>query len=313
MECCADMNNRVIVTGANGFIGSWLCKELTENGYHVIAVVRNKHSNISALADLKHIDIVHCNSYAIHKLPRLINEDCEFFVHLAWDGAAGDERGDFEIQLSNVEASCNAVSAAKECNCSRFIHAGSLMEYEAIGYLTQNNAHPGMSYIYKTAKLTADFMAKTIARQCGIEYINTVISNTYGVGEISPRFISACMRSMLKEKVCNLTSGEQLYDFIYISDAVKAIRLVAEKGIPYANYYIGNREQHKLKEFVVKMRDVVNPRAQLNFGAVPFDGIMLDYAELDTGRLEKEFGFIPAVNFESGIRQTLIWLKDIIK
>lgn len=307
------MSKRAIITGANGFIGSWLCKELTENDYQVIAVVRNKHSNISTIENLKNIDIVHCNMYAIHKLPKLVQENCDYFFHFAWDGTAGDERGDFEVQLSNIEATCAAVNTAKECNCKRFIHAGSLMEYEAINYLTQNNSQPGVGYIYKTAKLAADFMAKTLAQQCGIEYVNAVISNTYGIGEISLRFISAFMRVMLKENECNLTSCEQLYDFIYISDAVRAIRLVAEKGLPYTNYYIGNQEQHKLKDYVIKMRDIVNSKVKLNFGVVPFDGIDLDYRTLETQRLYTELNFIPEVSFETGITGTLKWLQGIIK
>ena len=298
-----------IVTGANGFVGGWLCKNLAENGYKVCAVVRDENSNVSILQGIKNIQVVRCNIRSISRLPMLLSDKCNVFFHLAWEGTSGNSRGDYVIQLSNVESTCNCVKVAKECGCTRFVNAGSLMEFEAMEYLKKDGVKPGLSYVYRTAKLAADFMAKTVAANENISYMNVIISNTYGEGEISARFVNSFLRLMLDGSRCDLTTGEQLYDFLYITDAVEAIRLVAERGTPYTNYYIGNRQQKPLRKYVEQMRDIANPSAVLKFGTYPLDDFEIDYESLHPERIYDELNFVQKVSFEEGIKRTIAWLS----
>ena len=136
-----------------------------------------------------------------------------------------------------------------------------------------------------------------------------IISNVYGVGERSTRFINATVKKMLSNETIPLTEGIQQYDFIYVTDAVKAFILVAEKGQNLANYYIGNSKQIPLREFVERMYKVLDSSSELQFGVVPMEAIVLDYNELDTGRLERELGFVPQVPFEEGIKRLSDWIN----
>jgi nucleoside-diphosphate-sugar epimerase len=77
---------RAIVTGAGGFVGQWLCRELARQGYSVIAVVRGENSNVTLLKELNNIDIVSCSLEELPQLPARIPNTAEFFFHLAWGG-----------------------------------------------------------------------------------------------------------------------------------------------------------------------------------------------------------------------------------
>lgn len=71
-------------------------------------------------------------------------------------------------------------------------------------------------------------MAKIVSVNAEIEYINVIISNIYGAGEESERFFNTTLRKMMNHEKIPLTHGEQMYDFIYVSDAVRAIILAGK-------------------------------------------------------------------------------------
>jgi nucleoside-diphosphate-sugar epimerase len=208
-----------------------------------------------------------------------------------------------------VQAACDAVKLAARLGCKRFVNAGSIMEYEAMSYIPQAGATPGMGNIYSTAKLAADFMAKTTAAKEHIEYCNVIISNIYGIGEKSGRFLNSVMRKMLQNESIAMTQGTQLYDFIYVTDAVKAIILAGINGEANTSYYIGNETQRPLREFVLDMKEILQSKSELLFGRVPFTGAMLSYREFDTEGL-KTLGFRPEISFKEGIKKTQEWIKE---
>jgi len=166
--------------------------------------------------------------------------------------------------------------------------------------------------LYCTAKITADYMCKAIASQLDVEYISGIISNIYGVGEISPRLINTSVRKLLLGERPIFSSGIQQYDFIYITDAAKAFLAIGEKGKKNKSYYIGSSRPHSLKEYLIEMRDVVSPGAEIGLGELTFNGVSLTYTEFDIHALENDTGFKPEVSFADGINRTAIWIKKTI-
>jgi UDP-glucose 4-epimerase len=301
---------KAIITGATGFLGSWLVKELADLEIEVIAVVRSGQSDLGTLTQYDNVRIVVCPLAEMTSLPTLIEDkDVDVFYHLAWAGTSGIDRADIKLQLGNVQAACDAVKAAAEIGCSKFVNAGSIMEYEAMQYIPMDGSTPGLGSIYSAAKQAADFMAKILAVSLNQCYVNAIISNIYGVGEKSERFINTTIRKFLNNERPSFTHGEQLYDFIYVSDAARAFYLIGENGKAYTNYYVGNRVPHPLKEFIVRMRDVVDGSIVLNFGEIPFQGALLKYDEFDMPKLSRELGFVPEISFEQGIEKTVEGIK----
>lgn len=300
-----------IVTGANGFIGSALCKELSDTGYEIIAVVKNKTANISSIVHLKNLKIVYSDFAEFKNLAdKITDRDIDILYHLAWIGSAGPLRGYADVQLNNVKYTCDTVKACAAIKCKRFVFASSIMEYE-IKETMATETTPGINTLYCSAKIAADYMARTIAGCLGIDYVRTVISNIYGPGEISPRLINSSLRKMLNNEHCAFSAGDQMYDFVYITDAAKIFVAVGEKGKANKTYYIGSQEPRPLKEFLLIMRDCVDPDIHIGLGEIPFNGVSLTYREFNINAVKEDTGFIPAVSFREGIKNTITWLKEV--
>ena len=292
---------RAIVTGATGFVGKELVQELTDNGIDVVAIVRNNKKIPEAWKNMAKIQLLYGDLHKLEKIDISGIKDVEFFYHLGWFGTSGMERADIDGQLENVKSACEAVRLCEKCGCKTFVNAGSIMEYEVVKLMTSGNYVPGMSNIYSTAKLTADFMARTLANALHLKYINVIISNIYGAGEKSARFLNTTLRKMLKNEPVPLTHGNQIYDFIYITDAVKMICAAGINGNSNESYYIGNSVQKPLKTFIEEMKESVRSESDLHFGAVPLTAPTLGYNEFDTAKVERELRISPSIDFREGI------------
>ena len=302
---------KAIVTGANGFVGSAVCKELSEKGVEVLAIIRHPDEPIDNISKLKGLRIVDCDLADFGKLADIITDrDIDVFYHFAWVGSAGPLRGDADVQMNNVKYTCDTVKACERMRCKRFVFASSIMEYE-IEAVMASEATPGINTLYCSAKVAADYMARTIAGNVGIDYIRAVISNIYGPGELSPRLVNTSLRKLLKGEHCAFSAGEQMYDFIYISDAAKTFYAIGEGGKPNKTYYIGSQQPRPLMEFLLDMKDCVDPDINIGLGEIPFNGVSLTYQEFDINAVKDDTGFIPEVSFSDGINKTIEWLKEI--
>lgn len=300
---------KVVVSGASGFLGKNLIKRLSDDGIFVYALVRDLSHIENEFKNKKNIKIVELQLSDIVFLDKRINDnEIDVFFHFAWEGSSGPLRGNYTIQLENVNNTCQAVEVAKKINCKKFVFAESIMEYE-IQKAINSNKDVSINTLYSTAKLTAKYMAKTIANSIGISYIGALISNIYGEGEKSARLINTTIRNLINKKHCSFSSGEQMYDFIYIDDAVSMLKLIGEKGEKNETYYIGNREPQKLKTFLIKLKDIVDSNALLGFCELPNPNTVLDYNEFDRKILFKRFNFMPQVSFEEGIKRTFESIK----
>lgn len=303
---------KAIVTGANGFLGSALCSELTSKNIEVIAVVKDEKENVENISNNSLIRIVYCDLACISALPEIISDrDVDVLYHLAWIGSAGPLRGDVDIQLKNVQYTCDVVKVCAEIKCFKIVFASSIMEYE-IEALMKTDRIPEINTLYSSAKVAADYMARTVAGKMNIKYIRAVISNIYGPGEMSPRLINSSLRKLLSGEHCAFSLGNQIYDFIYITDAAKAFVAIGEKGVSNRTYYIGSQEPKPLREFLYEMRDQVDKNINIGLGEIDFNGISLKYDEFDVFAVEKDTGFVPKISFTEGVRNTITWLQERI-
>lgn len=300
----------VIVTGASGFIGSTLVRELLKRDVKVVAI---DIVFSDEFLNNKNIACINVSGKSILDLYKEIpNEDYDCFFHLAWIGTSGEKRADYNIQLDNVRMACDYVKLCSEISCKRIVYASSINEMETYEYLQSDDIEPVGGYIYGTGKLAAHLMGETVAKLSNIDFIPVIITNIYGAGEKSARMIYTSIVKLINGEHTSFTEGYQTYDFIYISDAINSLIEIAEKGKPFNRYYIGSGEPKPLKEFLLEMRDVINPKAILGFGDIEFKGIDISYNQFDLKKVERDTGYINQVSFSEGIKLTKEFiLKDI--
>ena len=294
----------VIVAGSSGFIGKNLVNRLLEKGYSVTALDVKFDEELMNSATC-----ISMKDKTMEEVAKELTGEYSFFFDLAWVGTSGPMRADYNVQLDNVRLTCDYIKLAATIHCPRVIYASSINEMETYEYLQSNDIEPSGGYIYGTGKLAAHLIGETVAYQNGVEFIPVIITNIYGIGEKSARLIYTSIVNLLKGMHCSFTEGYQTYDFIYITDAIDSIIEVADKGKAFNRYYIGSGEPKPLRDFLIKMRDIVSPSAELGLGDIPFKGVSIDYSQFDMKQIEKDTGYTNKVSFEKGIRMTADYIK----
>lgn len=299
---------RVLVTGANGFIGKTLVTALLERDYSVVALDIRFDDSLLSNPSVTCINVLDRQVADLKKCIPAGEYDC--FFHLAWVGTSGPARADYEVQLNNVKLACQYIELCKDIGCKRVVYASSINEMETYEYLQSDDIEPSGGYIYGAGKLAAHLMGETVAKLNDVEYIPVIITNIYGVGEKSARMIYTSINKLVHKEHCSFTAGYQTYDFIYITDAINSIIEVAEKGKAFNRYYIGSGEPKPLREFLLEMRDIVDPTAEIGLGDIPFRGVDISYDQFDLKKVEKDTGYKNQIPFAEGIRMTAEWIRS---
>ena len=303
---------KVILTGATGFIGNAVLRELIKNNIYVIAISRSDSPKNIPDSDL--VRYISCDLSEMNSLVNKISDkDIDTFYHFAWNGSAGPARADTNLQLKNAQWTIDSLNVAKELGCNRFVAAGSIMEHETIAAAYTQGNKPGLGYIYGSGKLVAHTMAVSVAASIGIDLIWAEITNAYGIGELSARMVNTTLRKIIHGENPQFTAGTQNYDFVYIDDVARAFYLIGKNGKPFNDYLIGSSTARPLKEFLLEMKNSVAPNLDFIFGDVPFTGVDLPLEKYDCRKTEEDTGFKASISFAEGTRCTIEWLKEVEK
>lgn len=299
---------RVIITGADGFVGSYTAECFLHQGCQVLALGRKAVPiRLRPREDLIYLPCDAGNAEEIlKKVPAGVYDT---FVHFAWDGSAGPARTDGALQMHNALVAAQCVRTAKKLGCTRFVGAGSIMEYEVEAVIHGQGARPAMGYVYGMGKQVAHGLCKTAAAEVGIDFLWPMITNAYGPGETAPRFVNTTLRKILWGEPLTFTSANQNYDFVYVADVAAAFYHIAKDGKPFHEYMIGSGQAGALKGFILRMLAACAPEAQPVFGDVPFTGVNLPLEVFDISPMERDCHFKPETSFEEGTQRTLAWLK----
>ncbi len=297
----------VIITGGNGFVGSNTVKFFLENGCKILSIDRAEKAGFES----KGLTYLKCDVFNTEELKKKIPLSVyDTFIHFAWAGSSGAERADYNLQMKNALMTVECLKIAKEIGCKRFICAGSIMEYEVEAAVHSQGSRPGMGYIYGMGKHISHCMCKSVAADIGIELIWPMITNAYGAGELSPRFVNTTIRKIINGEPLQFTAATQNYDFVYVTDVARAFYMIARNGKPFHEYMIGSGSARPLKEFILEMKGALAPDAEPLFGDIPYTGTNIPLEMFSIEDTVKDTGFLPEISFAEGTRMTMEWLKE---
>lgn len=296
--------NITVVTGATGFIGKALVRELSKNPETLIYAVGRNQKELDALNLLGNVVPVQADFRAYDSLENLIHDEADVFYHCAFRGGfAGDALKDYSLQLENTQSVCDAVSSAMKMHTKKFVLASTVNVMEVKQYFTEQDYSPRYTGIYSAGKVAAEVIGKTLAAKGGMEFCTAFIAMPYGeenTAETLPNVLIQQFNAGIRPK---LIEGNNLYDLIYIDDVAKGLCAIGERGKNFKDYYLGHRKLKTFKAWISEMRDSLAPDMQLTFGEFP-DAPSLDYSLVDLDALYRDTGFECKADFKESILKT---------
>lgn len=298
----------VIVTGANGFIGSSLIKKLIDENVHVIAIdISFSHPRIPESEFITRIETTIDNENAL--LSTISHKEYDAFYHFAWRGVNGQEKADPTIQLTNINIAVICARVAKALNCKKFLVAGTIAEQavNSLPYLTVTNG--GM--MYGTAKHCAHLMLETYCKNIGLKFVWMQFSNIYGVGNKTGNLVSYTLGEILNGREATFGPALQPYDFIYIDDLIEAVQRLGRFETKDSFYYIGSGSPRILKDYLVRIGELAGCPEFIKCDIRPDDGIRYITDMFCNEALVEAVGNYVSIQFDEGITKTINWIKNI--
>jgi UDP-glucose 4-epimerase len=298
----------IIISGPTGAIGMALIERCIDAKIEVLAICRKDAKGIEAIPTSEYVKIVQCNLDELEHYTNAKNYDV--FYHFAWDGTIGFSRNDLSIQLKNIQYTLDAVQLAHRLGCHTFIGAGSQAEYGRVGSTIDASTPPFPENAYGIAKLCAGQMSRLLCRQIEMKHIWARIFSVYGPYDDDNTMIMSIIRQLQRGEDPSCTLGKQIWDYLYSEDAARAMLLMGEKGIDGKTYCLGSGEALPLCQYIDMIRNVINPNAEINFGAIPYGENQVMNLSADISELKRDLEFEPQVDFETGIKRILASLED---
>lgn len=299
-----------VVTGPTGAIGIALCEKLLRENVTVYAVCRPGSSRIKDLPKAAALHVVECDAKELATLPqKMEGVSVDAFFHFAWAHTIGQGRNDMPAQIENIQSTIDAVRAAKALGCQVFLGAGSQAEYGRVEGLLKSDTPAFPENGYGMAKLCAGQMSRVEAKALDLDHVWVRILSVYGPHDGPMTMISGTIRKLLAGERPALTAGIQRWDYLYAGDAADAFYLAACHGRNGAVYPLGSGQAMPLKDYIIQMRDAIDPALPLGLGEVPYGPLQVMHLQADISALQVDTGFVPKTPFAEGIRRTMDWVK----
>lgn len=305
---------KVLVVGANGFLGSRLSDALAEKGYQVIAFV-DRRFPYDTIKDKKNILF---QDFVLEKIEKLndnpIIENVDTLYHFAWTGVNAKARNESEVQVQNIIFGLKVMEFADHNNIKRVIIPGSAAEVSCGDGVITGKETPAPSDMYSTAKVATRYICQTYARQHDIELIWTLITSIYGPGRNDNNLISYVIKMLLKGEKPSTTGLEQQWDYLYVDDLICALILLGEKGRGGKVYPVGSGEHKQMREYVEIIRNLIDPSLPLGVGDIPYKNPdKIDNQLMDISMLISDTKYHPKWLFEDGVRNVINYFRNSIK
>ncbi len=320
---------RALVTGANGFTGSYMVKNLLGKGYTVRALVR-KTSNLDLLKNLN-VEYVYAD-LAKDEITKDIMQDVDVVYHV---GAAFRTEGVPKSYFwdVNVEGTRKLLEAAKEADIKKFVHCSTVGVQGDIKNPPAKETHPyNPGDYYQESKLDGEKLALKFFKEKGLK--GTVVRpvGIYGPGDT--RFLKL-FKFINNGKFRMIGSGNVLYHLTFVEDLVEGFRLAGESEKANNEIFtIGGNNYLTLSELVEKIAKVLDkpvPKSSIPVWPVWIAGALCELVckplgisppiyrrridffikdrAFDISKAKEILGYNPKIDLDEGLKRTAEWYK----
>lgn len=307
--------NKVLITGATGFIGSNLTQKLIHEGFEV-GIIKRENSDtwrIKGLLDKVVVyDLDLRDTHAVSKVVSHFRPDVIF--HLATYYAVEHEPEEIPIMIdTNVLGTINLLDASKKCMVKLFVNTSSCFVYKESKDSLGENAGLSPSNLYALTKMQSEEACTFYAEKYGLSITTFRLFPPYGPTDHERRLIPHVIKTLFDGRRLKLTTGKQRWDFVYVGDIVDAyFRLLSVPNLPQKHeiFNIGTGDAVSVREVVSRIKEIIGSELEPEWGAIPHRGNEVWFTCADMSKTENFLGWRPEVQIlEGGLERTIEWYK----
>lgn len=296
-------NQNILVTGAAGFIGSYLCEELIRKKYNVfgVALAESKENQIiKRLLKEEKFHLHEGNICESNFLQAIIeNNNIRTVFHLAARMPHdNDLNNPFPLFDVNTKGTLNLLSLAYRNGIDRFIYISTMSVYsEPPEYLPVDENHPTKpATVYGVSKLGGELYCKVYSKEIKITVLR--YGGAYGKGQDEHYAVHRFVTRALENKPITIYGdGNQTSDFTYIEDIIQGTVLAMEKNIP-GTYNIASGKETSIKELAEEIISLSNSKSKIIFTEEKTDRPFRFFLSIKKAR--EKFGYSPP-SFKEGL------------
>ncbi len=330
------MNDKVLITGGAGFIGSNYVHYFLEQSKDEVFVL----DKLTYAGNLKNLETVLdkitfiegdiCDEAMVQKL--FSEHQFQKVVHFAAESHVDNSiSGPSEFIQTNIVGTFNLLQSAYKTwmNCpndlkeafknARFLHISTDEVYGTLGetgLFTEETSYAPNSP-YSASKASSDFIVRSYFHTYGLPVVTTNCSNNYGSFQHKEKLIPTIIRKAISgEPIPIYGDGKNIRDWLYVMDHCSGLYLALEKGKLGETYNIGGRNEREnlyIANVICELLDEMLPKETSYKEQITFvkdrPGHDFRYA-IDASKIEEELGWKAEENFETGIQKTIAWYLD---
>ena len=315
----------VLVTGATGIVGSWMCSELLDRGAHVVALIKDAdpQSELLRSGTINKLSVVNGNLEDYWTVERSINEhDIQVVVHLGAQAIVGAAlRSPLPTFESNIRGTYNVLEAARihTKQVKSIVIASSDKAYGDQEILPYTEDAPLIGrHPYDVSKSCADLIAQSYNQTYGTPVGIARCGNIYGGGDLNwSRIVPTVIKAYLEGRSPIVRSdGTFVRDYLYVKDAVSGYLALAEgmtnKAIHGQAFNFGNEAPVTVLELIGEIQGLME--------AQHLDPTVLGTAKaeihsqyLSAVKAKEMLKWTPANDLRSGLVETIAWYREFLE
>ena len=318
---------KILVTGAAGFIGFHLSRQLLGKGHEVTGVdsfsgyysTRLKQDRVELLSPYRmfsfsEMDV--CNRSDIESL--FASGNFDMVIHLAAQpGVRYSIDAPHKYIESNIVGFLNVLEASRQNKVSHFLYASSSSVYgnRVGGSFSEAGDTDHPESLYAATKKSNELIAYSYSRQFGLQVIGLRFFSVYGPwGRPDMAYFSFTKKILRGELAPVFNNGEMVRDFTYIGDICQGISQLIKRlpDLPsYRIYNLGNNHPVKIMDFIASLESALSCRAQIDLQ--PMQTGDVTFTNADISLAQKDFAYAPKTSLQDGLSHFVDWYHSYYK
>jgi dTDP-glucose 4,6-dehydratase len=323
-------DKKILITGGAGFIGSHMVRHMVNKYPNYLIINFDKLTyagnlrNLEGVAASENYQFIKADIVDKEAVASVFNEfGVTDVIHLAAESHVDRSiEGPMDFVMTNVVGTVNLLQAALECwkaNLDQhvFHHVSTDEVYGSLGeegLFTETTPYDPRSP-YSASKASSDHFVSAYFHTYGLPVKVSNCSNNYGSHHFPEKLIPLMIHNIIHRKPLPVYGkGENIRDWLWVEDHVKAIDVIFHKGRIGESYNIGGLNEWKnidLVYFLCRLMDDKLGRSEgESEGLITYvtdrKGHDLRYA-IDATKIQNELGWKPTITFEQGLEQTVDW------